>query len=1030
MREKIIEALIHLFAIIENAKEDTEIVDSSKLIIRPFLKKTLKNEKLINKYILKFKKHLKFYKNQPSFKSISDSNEEIDSTSMIQIAEICNQLNDDLLLPERLVVFIQLMELIHSDKKVTPKEEEFASLVALNFNLPHEDVINLKNFVLHTDENRKNEKKLIIASSIQVKRDNINIHEGKYLYIPNLKGEIIFLYLKSIQSFIFKYNGEDGLFVEGNPIIVDKIHLLNTGAIIKGDKIRSIYESEITKQFTNDSIDKEIIISGDEISFTFKNSNNGIRPFSFSESSGRVIGIIGGSGTGKSTLMNILNGKIQPDSGKANINGFTLEESSSKGVIGYVPQDDMLFEELSVYENLYFNAKICFSDFSKEKIKSTIQKTLEDFELDDIHHLKVGNPLNKSISGGQRKRLNIALELMREPSILFVDEPTSGLSSVDSQMVMKLLKNLALKGKLVISIIHQPSSEVFKLLDKIWILDKGGYLIYNGNPIDALVYFKTIYTYVNATESECPRCGNIIPDQVLNIIESKKINEKGIKINERRVSPEKWYKQYKENIESQLEKIKYKKFLPPTHFKIPSSWEQFKLFSHRNFLSKISNRQYIVINCLEAPILSFILAYFSKFSSGKYESYVFSENLNLPVYIFMSIVVALFMGLTISAQEIFKDRQTLERESFLNLSRKSYVHSKIIYLFGLSALQSASFVLVGNFILEIQGMFFLYWIILFSTFCCGNMIGLNISSSFNSIINIYISIPFILIPQILLGGAMINFNELHPTFNNEKYVPWTGDIMVSRWGYEALIVGQFRYNDYEKRFYEINEEISTYSMQRSFIIPELLLINKELKTNTNNRPTQSFKILRNELENISSFYKVDKFQYLDSLSIHHYSLFVGEQLDQYLSEVKKKFSKLYTNSQNNRDSIFTYWLNSIGNKDFLLLKKSVHNQSIEDLVTNRKQFKMIKRGENQLIQQRDPIFMRPYSNRGRAHFHAPYKIVGELEIPTYYFNLLVIWMMILLLYVMLLQNTLLKAISYIEYISKVIKFFLKNNKLF
>ena len=159
------------------------------------------------------------------------------------------------------------------------------------------------------------------------------------------------------------------------------------------------------------------------------------------------------------------------------------------------------------------------------------------------------------------------------------------------------------------------------------------------------------------------------------------------------------------------------------------------------------------------------------------------------------------MGLTVSAQEIYKDRQILERESFLNLSRFSYVNSKISFLFILSSIQTIAFVLIGNYILEIHGMTLYYWCVLFTVSCFANMVGLNISSALNSVINIYILIPFILVPQLLLGGAMIKFDELHHSISNQKYVPIVGDLMASRWAYEALAVAQFRYNDYEKHFF-------------------------------------------------------------------------------------------------------------------------------------------------------------------------------------------------------------------------------------
>ena len=1021
MTESIINALVHLFAIIESAKEDTELVDSGELIIRPYLQKNLNNNTLTEEYIKLFYDYLNFYNHQPSAQN--DDGINVDSTSILQIAKICNQLNKELHRSERLIVFMQLMELIRADEKITNKEEEFAALVALNFNLDQDDVNNLKNFILRPETKDLDKKRILIVDNKQTEwpeemawiiRKKKSNNQPRHLFVKNLFGRILILYLKSVDTYVFRYDGPLNLFLEGSKIIPARSYILKPGLIVKGPNIPSIYESEITKQFVQDQTSTRVVLAGDEIEFKFKNSSSGLKSFSFSEDSGRLIGIMGGSGTGKSTLMNILNGKINTDGGRLHINGFSVEQASREGVIGYVPQDDLLFEELTVFQNLYYNAKICFSDFSDDLLKRTVQIVLDDLDLDHIKDLKVGDPLNKTISGGQRKRLNIALELMREPSILFVDEPTSGLSSMDSQKMMLLLKDLARKGKLVVVIIHQPSSDIFKLFDKLWIMDKGGFPIYDGNPIDAVVYFKTMNTQVNAAESECPRCGNVIPEQILQIIEAREIDENGRSTKKRRVTPEVWYQKYKENILPKVSKLKYETILPPTNFKIPNGWDQFKTFSERNFLSKISNRQYILINLLEAPLLAFILGYFSKFSPEK--TYAFSENINLPVYLFMSIVVSLFMGLTISAQEIYKDRQILERESFLNLSRFSYINSKIAYLFILSGIQTLSFVLIGNFILEIHGMTLFYWIALFTVSCFANLVGLNISSALNSVINIYILIPFILVPQLLLGGAMIKFDQLHHSLSNQKNVPVVGDLMASRWAYEALAVAQFRYNDYEKHFFEANREISTNSAYRSFLMPEMISINERLLRDSTKwkESENTIKILANEVGRLNSVFGIRPFQYRDQLTTEYYNSIIGNRLKNYLYDAKDQFASRYLNAQEMRDSVYNALIETLGKEQLISLEKKYHNEFLADLLTNRAQLDMVYLGDDQLIQKKDPIYMRPYSHMGRAHFYAPYKIIGSLEIPTFTFNMVFIWLMSLVLYLSLLDNTLKKTIKFFE----------------
>ncbi|GAH46583.1 unnamed protein product, partial [marine sediment metagenome] len=171
-----------------------------------------------------------------------------------------------------------------------------------------------------------------------------------------------------------------------------------------------------------------------------------------------------------------------------------------------------------------------------------------------------------------------------EPYVMFIDEPTSGLSSSDSEKVMQLLKDQVRKGKLVIANIHQPSSDIFRMFDRLWILDKGGYPIYTGNPIDAVVYFKKINAQVNAAESECPRCGNVNPEQILHIVESKKIDDFGVPVQKRKISPEKWYHTYKEEIESKITIEEKTGDLPESNFKIPGTNKQFVTYSIRNLL--------------------------------------------------------------------------------------------------------------------------------------------------------------------------------------------------------------------------------------------------------------------------------------------------------------------------------------------------------------------------------------------------------------------------------------------------------------
>ncbi len=359
------------------------------------------------------------------------------------------------------------------------------------------------------------------------------------------------------------------------------------------------------------------------------------------------------------------------------------------------------------------------------------------------------------------------------------------------------------------------------MFDKLLILDTGGFPIYNGNPVDAIIYFKKIVNHVNSDESECLTCGNVNPEQIFNIIESKVIDEYGNPTRDRKVSPKQWTHYYNDHTTTPPIEDKTHE-LPSSTFNIPSKFKQFKVFITRDVLSKLSNTQYMLINSLEAPLLAFILAYLVKYfnsenTEGITPGYIFRDNENLPAYLFMTIVVALFMGLTVSAEEIIRDRKILKREAFLNLSRSSYLYSKVSILFVISAIQTLTFVLLGNWIMGITGMTTAYWLVLFSVSCFANMLGLNISASFNSAVTIYILIPILLIPQLLLSGVIVKFDKLNPAISTDKYVPIAGEMMTSRWAFEALAVHQFKDNLFEKDFYEFEKEMSIAEYKKQYV---------------------------------------------------------------------------------------------------------------------------------------------------------------------------------------------------------------------
>ncbi|HDZ42035.1 MAG TPA: ATP-binding cassette domain-containing protein [Bacteroidetes bacterium] len=1023
MREPVLFALIHIFAILSQVTPGG-ITTRGRKILRGYLARYL-NQELEEEYYKIFETTHEFYSEELSG---LDDKELKDETSLInfQIKNICRQIRKGLFLEERMIVFLQLLEFVYEDREVTSQERKIIEIVARTFNINEKEYNNSCSFMIGNAMDKVSPDSIILIEGPgdEEKFSDTFGNKKKWNKIPiqGLQGSIFVLHIESIHILLFTYHGNQSLYFRGKPVIKGRPYLLDPGVSIKGKDIEPIYYAGILREFLRLSYVDKIIFEGHNLEYRFKKSDQGLKPMSFRADSGNLIGIMGGSGVGKSTMLNILNGKMNPDRGNLYLNGYDLfnESDELKGLIGYIPQDDLLIEELTVFQNLYYNARLCFGNYSRKRIRTMVKKILKGLELYEIKDLQVGDPLNKKISGGQRKRLNISLELIREPAILFVDEPTSGLSSSDSHKVMELLKEQANKGKLIISIIHQPSSGVLKLFDRLWILDKGGYMVYDGDPVDSLVYFKTETSQANAAESECPNCGNVDTDDILDLIESKQVTEEGYKSEKRVVEPKEWYERYKRTMKPNFKSRPQKFKLPQTNFSVPSKISQLKTFFKRNILRKLSDRQYLTINLFEAPMLAVILAFLSKYITDGV--YLMSENKNLPIFLFMAVVVALFLGLTVSAEEIFKDRKILERQKFLDISRSSYLVSKISFLFMLSALQSFLFIFISDIILEINGLLFRQWLVLFSISCFGNIVGLNISAGMRSVVSIYILIPLILVPQLLLGGAMIKFDDLHKSFTNKIYVPIIGDVMATRWAYEAISVDQFKNNRYERLIFDNEMNLSQNDWYDSFLIPELKKKVKECEFAKGRAEYAShFNNNLNKLNRyiglLSSLSGIESDSLLSELNVGKFDSATVKRANARLDSLRSFFRAKRIDATSRRDSILNELEKKIGREKILELKRNNYNNYLADIVLNVSSIDKIYETEDQMIQKSDPVYMAPTSRIGRAHFFAPFKYFGNLKIDTLWFNIMAIWLMSAAFMLSLYFNVLKKIIDLLESIS-------------
>ena len=1017
MSERILRALMQMFSII--AKVDG-INNTGRSIVESFLKQQL-NKEQVEKYLHIFDE---FIEAQQSSTKRKDGSAKRTSLNSVKVLKICTQINQELEQTQKVIVLIRLLEFIYSSNEISDQENEFVLTVADTFNIVIDEYNQLRAFIEDRLENIPNTPNILAINN------KLNGYENfsKHIYCEALTQDIRVISISSVGMYALRVFGNTEIQLNGQVISNGRVHILTPGSSLRSSKIQPIYYSDIIGRFLEDKTRAKISFEAKNIDYKFKSGKLGLRNINIREESGKLIGIMGGSGAGKSTLLNVLNGVEIPSNGEVLINGKNIHKDPKAvtGVIGHVSQDDLLIEELTVYQNLFYNTKLCFGNLSDNKIAKKCHSLLADLGLTETANLKVGSPLDKTISGGQRKRLNIGLELIREPSVLYVDEPTSGLSSRDSENIMDLLKELSLKGKLIFVVIHQPSSDIFKMFDKLQILDVGGYPIYYGNPIDAVSYFKKLVEHVNAEESECWNCGNVNPELIFNIIESKVLDEYGNLTRIRKNSPVEWNKNYVEKIESSLEDIKHHDKIPRAIFRVPNSFKQFKVFLTRDVLSKLTNSQYLLINFFEAPFLAFILAYLVRYfnmDADTEKGYVFRENENIPAYIFMSVVVAIFIGLTVSAEEIIKDRKIRKRETFLNLSKGSYLLSKITIMFVLSAVQTFTFVIIGNSILGIKGMYSDYWLVLFSASCFANMLGLNISSAFNSAVTIYISIPFLIIPQLLLAGVVVKFDKLNPTLAKQGGVPIVGEMMASRWAFEALAVNQFKANQFEKNFYKYDKAISIADYKNNYWINEIenkltKVINDQKDEIKKNENEKDLLLIKNALLKEQSYLNNRYvFEGINKLNAKDFNQDIKSALNKFLyDKIKAHYINYGNKAREGKDAVTQKLISKMGHQSFIKMEDDYENESLKNFVENKNDLSPIKclEVDGKLIQRADPIYLDPTeSNLGSAHFYAPNKRLINHLIPTFWFNISVIWLMSLILMIML----------YFEVFKKILDFF-------
>lgn len=912
---------------------------------------------------------------------------------------------------DRLFIFIIINGWIHDFALST----EIKKCVSRIFLLKAEDVfeiemffenpikLNLSHtnnfFVIGPDEIVNSDLEGIWADAHRPKQDQ----EQYYISLPSINETFNLLYVPFLKAFILKT-------IDKNKLPYTEYSFNSWIIISSGDQFilnsKPVFDYfDLKKEYFRNLINEPNTLQINSLSFNYSNGK-GIKKINLDIYTASLVGILGKEGNGKSTFLRILAGEINSYQGEININGYDLKKDlyHIKSLIGYVSEDDLLFEELTVFENLYYSAKFFLDKISDQQIISKIENLLREIDMIQYRDQVVGSFQNKKILPGQRRLLNIALELIREPQILIVDDALMPLSMNDSVKIIEVLSDYSYKGNIVITSITQCSSDIAALFDKFLILDDGGLPVYYGKLKEAFPYFS------NLLGMQCDKNCSPDPENLLNLMNLKRV---GTKISsERYLSPITLYEKFCEN--NKPCNINNKKFFPGNKLNTPTLDRQYVIFSLRNFKNKISRSRDLAYALLVMPIIGVFLSIFLRENSGT--EYSFANNDNIPVYFFISILVVFFIGLTQSANEILRERNLNKKQEYLNLSRFSYINSKITYLFIIAFFQSILFAIVADLILGLKQFIFWHWIILFSVQAFAIIAGLIFSDTQSKLENIYLkSIPVVLLMQIIFGGCFFDLNKLHP--NPKMPTPIVSDFVPSRWAYEALLVKQFKENDYEKNFFDLDRNSSQGMFYAHHLIPALSAQIAFVKQNYQTHPDTCrilLKSVRRNITNLPLFNEVFPYENVDLLNIKDFNDDLASDVSDYIEYINISMFTLFENAMNKKDSL----QNDIQKRnlnDYLdQLKRENFNYAIAAIVTDNDKPDQLKYIDGRPVQISNPIFQYPSNDLGRELMFVPEKKFNHEIISTFEFNISMIWLLNVLLYIILLTNlvNLIKKVFY------------------
>jgi ABC-type multidrug transport system ATPase subunit/pSer/pThr/pTyr-binding forkhead associated (FHA) protein len=558
------------------------------------------------------------------------------------------------------------------------------------------------------------------------------------IYLPSLRVSRNHATIEQEHSkiYITDHQSKNGTFINGIRI-KGKIELqLNDVITI------SSYELSLNRQGVTDIRDHGFAIVAEKISKTFPNGNVGLEEMSIKIPAKSFVALMGPSGCGKSTLMKGLNGANPVTKGAVSINGLPLNKKNFdllRRNIGYVPQDDIVHKSLTVEKTLYYAAKLRMAeDVSDNEIALKIDEVLDSL---NINTSNIRNTRVEALSGGQRKRISIAVELLHSPTILFLDEPTSPLDPETIGDFLECIRQLTDQGVTTVMVTHKPSDLVY--VDQVLFLSAGGFMTYFGDKDDLLPHF------------EC--------DNIIDIYALLKYKEEG------KVWNKTWAKKHPQSTipPSEPESVK-----PENE----SFLRQLYWLSRRYLDIKLSDKQNMLLMFFQPVIIALLICF------------IFNTGLEIGV-LFLIIISAIWFGVSNAAKEIVNEIPIYERERMFNMNIFSYLFSKIIILSIISLIQVLTFmgiifVAYTHFNIPenypevfpksfIHSSTFVFYISISAT-----LFGLVLSAIFKTVEKVMTVVPIALIPQIMLAGVVAQIDN---TFKD-----LISYFTLGRWGTEGL----------------------------------------------------------------------------------------------------------------------------------------------------------------------------------------------------------------------------------------------------